>query len=55
MIRRTDPAAARDWRLRIREELGERMHGGAIVLGFTRAGAYIVQDSESDIVNGGEA
>lgn len=47
VLRRTDPAAARDWRLRLREELGDRMQGGAIVTGFTRAGAYIV--------NGGEA
>jgi predicted GNAT superfamily acetyltransferase len=42
VIRRTDRDAARDWRLRVREELGERMHRGAVVTGFTRDGAYIV-------------
>ena len=45
VIRRTDPAASREWRLRLREELGERMHGGAVVTGFTRAGAYIVHEA----------
>ncbi len=47
VIRRTDPDAARDWRLRVREELGERMHRGAVVTGFTRAGAYIVYAGEA--------
>jgi predicted GNAT superfamily acetyltransferase len=42
VIRRTDRDAARDWRLRVREELGERMNRGAVVTGFTRDGAYIV-------------
>jgi predicted GNAT superfamily acetyltransferase len=56
VLRRTDPAAARDWRLHIREELGERMKRGAIVTGFTRAGSYIVRDSivEDDSVKDGE-
>jgi predicted GNAT superfamily acetyltransferase len=55
-LRRTDPAAARDWRLHIREELGERMKRGAIVTGFTRAGSYIVRDSivGDDSVKAGE-
>ena len=43
VLRRTDPGAARRWRLRIREELGGRMaHGGAVV-GFTRDGDYLVR------------
>jgi predicted GNAT superfamily acetyltransferase len=55
VIRRTDPDAARDWRLRLREELGERMHRGAVVSGFTRAGAYIVYAGEARIENVGGA
>jgi predicted GNAT superfamily acetyltransferase len=47
VLRRTDPAAAHDWRLRIREALGDRMNRGAIVTGFTRAGAYIVNSPGS--------
>ncbi|MGH9134793.1 MAG: GNAT family N-acetyltransferase, partial [Ilumatobacteraceae bacterium] len=47
VLRRTDPAAAREWRLRVRDELGGRMQRGAAVTGFTRVGAYIV--------NGGDA
>jgi predicted GNAT superfamily acetyltransferase len=47
VLRRTDPAAARKWRQRVREELGERMQRGAVVTGFTREGAYIVQEGEA--------
>jgi predicted GNAT superfamily acetyltransferase len=43
VLRRTDPAAARTWRLRIREELGGRMARGGMVVGFTRDGDYLVQ------------
>jgi predicted GNAT superfamily acetyltransferase len=55
VIRRTDPAAARDWRLRVREDLGERMKRGGVVTGFTRAGAYIVSGGAAAIEHGGEA
>lgn len=40
ILRRTDPAAADDWRLRLRRELGDRLAGGATVVGFTRDGDY---------------
>jgi predicted GNAT superfamily acetyltransferase len=43
VLRRTDPAAALEWRLRVRTELGDRMQNGGIVTGFTRDGAYIVE------------
>jgi predicted GNAT superfamily acetyltransferase len=46
VIRRTDPDAAREWRLRLREELGERIQRGGVVTGFTRDGAYIVHGGE---------
>jgi predicted GNAT superfamily acetyltransferase len=46
VIRRTDPEAAREWRLRLREELGERIQRGGVVTGFTRDGAYIVHGGE---------
>jgi predicted GNAT superfamily acetyltransferase len=42
-LRRTDPGAARRWRLRIREELGGRMARGGSVVGFTRGGDYVVR------------
>jgi predicted GNAT superfamily acetyltransferase len=47
VLRRTDPTAARQWRLRVRDELGERMHRGAVVTGFTRDGAYIVHGGDA--------
>ncbi len=42
VLRRTDPAAAAEWRLRVRRELGDRMAAGAVVTEFTRDGDYIV-------------
>jgi len=42
VLRRTDPAEATTWRLRVREELGGRMADGASVIGFTRDGRYVV-------------
>jgi predicted GNAT superfamily acetyltransferase len=41
-LRRTDPAAARAWRLRVRDALGEAMAGGAMVVGMDRDGWYLV-------------
>ncbi len=41
-LRRTDPFAAADWRLRMRAELGDAMAAGGTVVGFTREGAYRV-------------
>jgi predicted GNAT superfamily acetyltransferase len=42
VLRRTDPAAAVDWRHRVRRELGGPLAAGAIVRGFTREGDYLV-------------
>ncbi|HWL41417.1 MAG TPA: hypothetical protein VNQ73_00635 [Ilumatobacter sp.] len=44
VLRRTDPTAADEWRLRLRSELGDRLTAGARVTGFTRAGAYVLTD-----------
>ena len=41
-LRTTDPAAARDWRVAVRETLGAAMSGGARVVGFDRAGWYVL-------------
>ncbi|MGW1993038.1 GNAT family N-acetyltransferase [Embleya sp. NPDC001921] len=41
-LRRTDPAAARGWRLALREVLGGLMAEGRVVLGFTRDGRYVL-------------
>ncbi|MEQ8435878.1 MAG: hypothetical protein RIB65_00175 [Ilumatobacter fluminis] len=41
-LRRTDPAAAADWRRRVRTELGEALESGGVVTGFTRDGSYQV-------------
>jgi predicted GNAT superfamily acetyltransferase len=43
VLRRTDPAAAHEWRLRVREELGRRLDAGWAVVGVTRDGSYTVQ------------
>jgi predicted GNAT superfamily acetyltransferase len=40
VLRRTDPAAADKWRMRLRAELGEPLAAGARVVGFTRDGNY---------------
>ncbi len=42
VLRRTDPAAAADWRRRLRSELGGLLDRGGVVTGFTRDGAYVV-------------
>jgi predicted GNAT superfamily acetyltransferase len=42
-LRRTDPAAAADWRRRLRRELGARLAAGARVVGVSRAGEYEVR------------
>lgn len=41
-LRRTDPAAAADWRRRVRAELGQALAAGGVVTGFTRDGSYQV-------------
>ncbi|MFC9976979.1 GNAT family N-acetyltransferase [Spirillospora sp. NPDC127200] len=41
-LRRTDPAGARDWRLAVREALGDLLAGGARVTGFHDRSAYRV-------------
>jgi predicted GNAT superfamily acetyltransferase len=43
VLRRTDPAGASTWRLRLREELGGNLAGGGAILGFTRGGEYLVR------------
>lgn len=47
VLRRTDPAAARTWRLRVRDQLGGRLAGGARVVRFTAAGEYVVEWGDS--------
>jgi predicted GNAT superfamily acetyltransferase len=42
VLRRTDPAEATWWRLRLREELGAQLTAGGRVVGFTRNGEYVV-------------
>ena len=42
VLRRTDPAAAAEWRLRLRDELAPLLGAGGMVTGFTRDGAYVV-------------
>jgi predicted GNAT superfamily acetyltransferase len=46
-LRRTDPNEAAQWRRRVRRELGDRLAAGGSVVGFTRDGAYLVQDGGS--------
>jgi predicted GNAT superfamily acetyltransferase len=41
-LRRVDPAAAAAWRRRLRSELGDRLASGGRVVGFSRAGEYLV-------------
>ena len=43
VLRRTDPAAAAAWRLRLRDELEPLLANGGVVTGFTRDGSYVVQ------------
>lgn len=42
VLRRTDPVAAAQWRIRMRDELGGAIAAGAKVVGFTRDGDYVV-------------
>lgn len=44
VLRRTDPAAATEWRERVRRELGGRLATGARVVGFTRDGEYLLEE-----------
>jgi predicted GNAT superfamily acetyltransferase len=41
-LRRTDPAAADVWLMRVRSELGDTIAAGARVVGFTRGGSYVL-------------
>lgn len=43
VLRRTDPAAATRWRQRVRAELGGALAAGAVVVGFTRDGDYVLR------------
>lgn len=43
ILRRTDPAAAHDWRLRVRSGLETAMADGYTVTGFTRDGSYLLE------------
>jgi predicted GNAT superfamily acetyltransferase len=42
-LRHIDQAKGMEWRRRVRKELGDRMHAGAMVTGFTRAGQYVLE------------
>lgn len=42
MLRRTDPAAAADWRRTVRDQLTTLLDDDGVVTGFTRDGAYVV-------------
>ncbi len=42
VLRRTDPAAALDWRYRLRAQFTDALAAGAVVTGFTRDGSYVV-------------
>ncbi|NRQ39679.1 GNAT family N-acetyltransferase [Nonomuraea sp. NN258] len=44
-LRRRDPAAAREWRLAVRDVLGGLMGAGGRVAGFTSEGDYVVVNS----------
>jgi predicted GNAT superfamily acetyltransferase len=41
-LRRSDPRLARDWRLAVRDVLGELVTAGAEVTGFAKTGGYVV-------------
>lgn len=43
VLRRTDPAAAAEWRRRVRDELAPLLEAGAVITGFTRDGEYVVE------------
>lgn len=42
VLRRTDPAAAAAWRLRVRDQLEPLLAAGGVITGFTRGGNYVV-------------
>ena len=42
VLRRIDPGAADDWRMRLRTELGDPLAAGARVVDFTRDGNYVL-------------
>jgi predicted GNAT superfamily acetyltransferase len=42
VLRRTDPAAAAAWRLRVRDQLEPLLAAGGVITGFTRGGTYVV-------------
>jgi predicted GNAT superfamily acetyltransferase len=42
VLRRTDPAAAAAWRLRVRDQLAPPLAAGGVITGFTRDGTYVV-------------
>ncbi|TMR23688.1 GNAT family N-acetyltransferase [Nonomuraea turkmeniaca] len=42
-LRRTDPAAAKEWRTAVRTVLGGLLGGGGRVIGFTDRGEYVVE------------
>ncbi|GAA1966265.1 hypothetical protein GCM10009776_31520 [Microbacterium deminutum] len=45
-LRRQSPAQAREWRLRVRAELGAALAGGGRIIGFDRVTGYIVKTEE---------
>lgn len=46
-LRRRSPALAREWRLAVRETLGTLMCHGAAVVGFTRGGWYVLENTSA--------
>ncbi|MEV4145910.1 GNAT family N-acetyltransferase [Amycolatopsis sp. NPDC049691] len=46
-LRRADPGRGRAWRVALREVLGGLLAGGASVIGFDRAGWYVVAKEQS--------
>lgn len=42
-LRRTDPSQVRDWRQRSRAALSEAIERGDRIVGFTRAGEYVIE------------
>lgn len=47
-LRLSDPAAARQWRLKLRSELTTLLDAGGRIVGFDRATGYVVQPGEFD-------
>lgn len=46
-LRREDPARAREWRTRVRAELGSALASGGRIIGFDRVEGYIVKTGRS--------